>query len=68
MSSAANEYLRPDPWAAEGSFVIERYSYVGPKGGKDVQWIVWRVKKGELVVLGSRDTLSEALEAAGARS
>lgn len=59
---------RQEPWEAEGSFVIERYVYVGPKGGEGVQWVVYRVRRGELVNLRACKSLSQALEVAGASS
>lgn len=59
---------RLEPWETEGSFVIERYVYIGPKGGEGVQWIVYRVMDGELVNLRVCKTLSQALEVAGAHS
>lgn len=60
--------IRPEPWEAEGSILIERYVYVGKRGGEGVQWIVYRVRDRHLVHVRSCDTLSRALEVAGATS
>lgn len=56
------------PWEADGSIVIERYEYVGPQGGTGVQWLVHRVKDGELGMVRACKSLSEALEVTGATS
>ena len=56
------------PWEADGSIVIERYVYVGRNGVTDVQWVVHHVRDGELRHVRACDTLSKALEVAGATS
>jgi hypothetical protein len=64
--------VRDDPAAqpalwAEGSYVIERYSYLSKQGKSGVQWLVYRVEAGGFWMLTACETRREAAEFIGSR-
>ena len=64
LQPAFAESARHEVDLSAGSFVVERYVYERPSGGRGVQWIAQVTgNDGELWVMGAFDTRREALDA-----